>query len=317
MSLKSTFSRFKGALLSGNPAAYFGMLMIACTPPGNILDKLIFRHFVKHDDSNEVPPCVLIISPPRSGSTITYQVLTRLIPSVYFSNLHAVMPSYASTRLLKKNKMGLGLKGYKNYYGYSVAWNDVNEGNDVVSSFYEGNADKAEIRRRFIAFCKDMKATKDRPLIFKNVRNFFETSRLAEAVPELKFIRIKRDVDQIIQSEYKAFEQLGAFHPIPARLEGQLPVLGPHKFAVEMILEMEKVLDEQKHAIAPENYMEWHYEDFCENTLPMVKGLMENHLNMDTSKMRDYPTNLKASRSQKVSDADLQIIRDHIKTVQA
>ena len=132
MSLKSTFSRLSAAVLSRDKAAYFGMLIIALKPIGKL-----FRGKDKAVKLEQVRPSLLIISPPRSGSPITYQVIANHVPCVYYSNLHEIQPAKASDKLIKQRGKARH-SSYKSYFGYTYGWKGVNEGNDVVSSFLEG-----------------------------------------------------------------------------------------------------------------------------------------------------------------------------------
>jgi hypothetical protein len=316
MSFASTISRIKGALLSKKSSAYFGIMMIGLGPIFRILDAVLLKYFAKTHQLTEVPPTILIVSPPRSGSTITYQVLGRLIPCVYYTNLHAILPKYASTSLLKNDAFGK-VKGFNNYYGYSAGWNDVNEGNDVVSSFFDRAKDKAEIRRRFLEFCSDLGASNERPLIFKNVRNYFQIDKLIEAVPEIIILRVKRNIEQIIQSEVKGYKELKSFHPIPLELEGQEFTLKPTVFATKQIVSLERRLDEQsvylKDQLNFQNWIETNYESFCEDP----KRLCEILLNKLNSKLelRDLSFQLKASFTKKVSDSEVKEIQDELKSL--
>lgn len=312
MSLTSTISRIKGALLSKKSSAYFGMLMIGLGPIGRILDSVLLKHFAKTKQLTDIPPTILIVSPPRSGSTITYQVLSRLIPCVYYTNLHAVLPKYASTYLLKNDAFGK-VKGFNNYYGYSAGWNDVNEGNDVVSSFFDGAKDKTEIRQRFLNFSSDLGASNERPLIFKNVRNYYQIDKLIEAVPEIIILRVKRDIEQIIQSEVKGFKELKSFHPIPPELEGLQYKLKPTIFATKQIVSLEKRLDEQRDQLQFANWIETTYESFCKDPKGICNSLLKK-LNPDLQ-LRDLEFKLNASFTKKVSDTQAKEIQDELKSL--
>ena len=106
LSIFCQLKRLLGALCSGHPAAYMGLLLKAISPFSQPIDKIIYRASKAPDESPryfaELPPCIMIVSPPRSGSTVIYQVLVRAIPSVYISNLHSLFPYCASRYMIKK-----------------------------------------------------------------------------------------------------------------------------------------------------------------------------------------------------------------------
>lgn len=305
-SLAGNLKRLKGALNSGNSAAYLGIFVKAVSPFGHLLDTIIYGILSKNEPrDNNILTCLMIVSPPRSGSTIIYQVLTRVIPCVYISNLHEISQNFASYYLQKKKFFGENLSGFNNYYGYTSSINDVNEGNELIDSIFKDNADKNLIRKRFIKFVRMMRATQKQPLIFKNVRNYNNILRLHEAVPEIIFLRVKRNTEQVIQSVLRAYYELGKFHPIPEALINS-GINDPIEFSVRQILEMEQEIDNQKKQIKQSAWVEWTYEDFCSDTLPMIENLAQNYLNMDLSCLRKEAISepLRASYRLKVSEEE-------------
>ena len=294
--------RLSGAVHSGSPAARLGMLLKTLRPLARLFDKLLY-HAINNDEfkESELPPCVMIISPPRSGSTIIYQMLARAIPCVYFSNLHFLFPNYASSYLLRKNLFGANLTGFHNYYGYTTSIRDVNEGNEIVEAMLCGNAKRELIRKRFIKFLELMGATRQRPLIFKNVRAYSQITRLHQALPEMVFLRIKRDPEDLIQSVVYAYRELGTFHPIPEGLKS-LEISDSIEFAVRQFLDIEWSIEIQKEHVKSDSWLDWCYEDFCSDPWPMIENLAKNYLMMDlTCLRRDVLPELKISKRVKVS----------------
>ena len=300
--------RLLGAIQSGSPAARLGIFLKGLAPFTRILDRLFFQRDNINKYISEIPTCLMVISPPRSGSTITYQVLTRAVPSVYISNLHFLFPNGASSYMIRNNLFGTSRTGFQNYYGHTPSFTDVNEGNEIVEAILNDGADKELIRERFIKFVQSMRATPERPLIFKNVRAYSEILRLHEAVPELIFLRIKRNPEQTIQSVLHAYHELGTFHPIPASLQSK-DIENPIEFAVHQILEIERIIELQKKQIKPAVWLEWSYEDFCLDTEAMITNIAQNFLGMSLSDLhRDAIPKLKTSTRVKVSKYEA----DHI-----
>lgn len=272
--------RFKGAVKSGNRAAYLGIFLKGVRPATNFLDRIIPVRIGTDMNSRSLPPILMIVSPPRSGSTITYQVLTRVVPCVYLSNLHYLFPRHASSFMLQKKLFGKNISGFKNYYGYTAKINDVNECNEIVADFFSEGFEPEQIRKRFLAFLDRMKSDANRPLIFKNVRAYRHILNLHQAVPELIFLRIKRKTEMVVSSEYKAFLELGYFHPVPPELESER-IRDPLDFCVRQVLTIEKSIDRQKQAINDNNWLEWTYEGFCETPLEFIDRLAKNSLHVD------------------------------------
>lgn len=277
----SQINRLVGALKSGSPAARLSMLTMSVGFFCRLIDKMIYCSLaIKEEEDGRIPTCLMIISPPRSGSTIVYQVVVRAIPCVYISNLHSLFPNYASTYLLRKKLFGTNVDDLHNYYGHTSSLYDVNEGNEIIEAIFAGTPDQELIRKRFIKYAGMMRATTQYPLIFKNVRAYPYIADLHKAVPEIIFLRIKRDPEQTIQSLVRAYHDLGSFHPIPKTLVN-FKINDPIEFAVCQLLEIEREIDFQKEQIDHARWIEWWYKDFCSDPLPMIKDLAKNYFKVD------------------------------------
>ena len=301
--------RFVGALKSGSPAARLSMLTKSVGFFCRLIDKIIYRSLaIREENKGKLPPCLMIISPPRSGSTIVYQVVIRAIPCVYISNLHSLFPNYASTYLIRKKLFGKNIDNFHNYYGHTSSIYDVNEGNEIIEAIYAGSPGQELIRERFIKFAGVMRATNQRPLIFKNVRAYPYLADLHKAVPEIIFLRIKRDPEQTIQSVVRAYHELGSFHPIPKALVN-CKIDDPIEFAVYQINEIIREINSQKEQIDPARWIEWRYKDFCSDPLPMIKDLVKNYFKIDLKHFYiDAIPKLKVSNRVKVKpDEEMRI----------
>jgi len=296
-------SRLIGAIKSKHPAVYLGMLLRALGPFTRLLDQVLYRALSSNQiKKDKLPPCLMIVSPPRSGSTITYQVLVRVIPSVYISNLHYIFPNRASSYMVNKDLFRPHIYNFRNYYGYTSSIYDVNEGNEIVEAFFRDKATTEQIRERFIEFVAAMNATQDRPLIFKNVRAYNHIALLSSAVPEVVFLRIRRNPEQAIQSTLRAYHELGTFHPVPDNLKNT-KINDPVEFAVKQYLEIERQIDLQREQMKSSAWIEWQYEDFCFKTWSMIEDLAQNYLHMDADQLykNDVPI-LKASNRKKINN---------------
>jgi hypothetical protein len=207
-------------------------------------------------------------------------------------------------------KFGQNLYGYNNYYGYTTGLYDVNEGNEIIDKLLNEKKNIEPLRINFINFVMGMKASANQPLIYKNVKNYDKILTLHQAVPELIFLRVRRNLDQIIQSELKAHYELGTFNPIPDFLS-DTPYNDPVDFCVRQILGIEKKIDDQKEKISSTNWVEWSYEDFCDNTLAMIKNLAKKYLAIEENRLREHMLKepLRLSNNKKVSDSDIARIQ--------
>jgi len=307
-SFRNSLRRVKGAIVSGKRAAYLGMGLKLLKPITHRLDHLIgqFNSTAEMRSNDTVPPILMIVSPPRSGSTMIYQVLTRVIPSVYYSNFHFLFPLTASQIMQKFDLFGRKLHGFKNYYGYTPRMHDVNEGNDFMHRIFNSNI-TAQIRENFLTNLDWIRGGLDLPFIFKNVRYYSKISLIHQAIPEIIFLRIKREIAAVVKSELKGFESLGTFHPIPAELK-ETNISDPVEFCVRQILSINESIDLQKKEINPDSWIEWEYESFCEDPQAHILPVITEKLHMNQLRLRwdNLHDNLKASNYAQQELQDIQ-----------
>jgi hypothetical protein len=308
----SQVCRLIGALRSKNRAAYLGIALNLLKPFTKPIDKMLSIGFdLEQSAGRDIPPCVMIVSPPRSGSTIIYQALVRAIPSIYISNLHTIFPLHATACIMKRPYALSVLKSKSNYYGHTPWLRDVNEGNEFVDKLFKHGNGKKSIRNNFLKLIRTIQASKRLPFIFKNVRAYSQILPLHQAVPEIIFLRIKRDSEQVIQSVVRAYHELRTFHPIPENLKHS-PFDGPVEFAVRQVLEIERTIDSQKENIKDAKWLEWHYEDFCENPWAKIKNLAECYLQLPASCLHGAHSlgSINASHKIKVTLEEAESIKE-------
>jgi hypothetical protein len=301
----SQIKRLFGALRSGNKAAYVAILILIIGSPVRIIDTLIYslitQLFVRQ--KKKIPNCYLIVSPPRSGSTLIYQVLTRSLDCLYLSNLHQLIPCHASYVLNWLSSDSRKLT--RSYYGYTESLLDVNEGNNFINKIFENGDDPLVIREKFLRLLKRID-TRGKTIILKNVQVFDKIHLLQKAVPELKYVRIKREPLQIIQSTLRAYYELGTFHPVTSSMKSHnLPV----SMAVNQYCDIEKELDLQLSTIAPSSIYTIRYEQFCKDP----KSVISDEFWGNASRDYRFIPSLTLSKNQKISDQDLSEIKRALK----
>jgi len=249
---------------------------------------------------------VLVVGPPRSGSTLISQMLVRVIPCAYASNLHAIAP----TLMEKLRRSAPAVSGpLRSYYGYTGSLSDVNEANELFDAMFKGEPSRETLRRRFLTLAAGVGAGRDRPLIAKNVRSFERITELHAAVPELFFLRVRRDREQVVQSVLRAFHLLGTFHPIPRRLRGH-SMGDPVAFAVDQIGEIESRISEQLAGIPESQWTEWSYEGFCADPATLIDKLAVEQLQIAPEDLRRewFREQFRASFSTKVTPEESERI---------
>lgn len=302
MNLVRQAKRFAGAWRSGHPAARAGMMRKALRIVAGPLDRLAAWRLPVGDPAI-LPPCVLICSPPRSGSTITYQVIARVLPVAPIMNLHMVAPRSARRWQRWLRSVLRPADGFDNYYGHTRRWLDVNEGNEIVDFLFLDD-DPASVRARFADVAAWAGAGSGRPFVMKNVKIYQRITDLHRAVPELIFLRVRRTMSQIVQSELRGFRDLGTFNPIPPTLAG-VPFDDPVDFAVRQVSAIEQTLDEQLGQVPANRRIEWYYEDLCTDPRAHLRGLAESlGLHPEDLDWSGLGAGLRASERRKVPESE-------------
>jgi hypothetical protein len=308
--------RLKNAIFSKKKAAYLGILIYVVGPLTRLLDNIIFYVFAvffrknKRKDRSRLK-CILLFSTPRSGSTIIYQYLAKGISCHYISNLHVLLPNLASFIFSKKTFAKTAIF-WENYYGYTSSLFDVNEGNYFIDKLFKNNPDKKLLRKRFLKLLKQIDHTGNLPIVIKNVRNYDKVSKLYEAVPEVCFIQITREANQIIQSVLKAYYELGTFHPITNEMKSvNTPVLK----ACMQYYSITNTLTKQFADILDKSKAEINYETFCNDPKSVIEKISVYFFEKDlklNSELNSLPDKFNVSNKQKVTDAELEKINNFL-----
>lgn len=263
-----SYKRIQSAVTKGQSAGRQALLRRLIAPISWPIDKAFYR---KTTVVSKMPPCVIICSPPRSGSTLIYQVLARIFHCSFIANLHQLAPRHATELLTKGHQLLRPADGLQSFYGHTSALTDVSEGNEMVNYWFK-TFDEKEIRLRVLETMEWLQASVERPAIIKNVGLFDKISLLYAAVPEVTILRLKRNMQSVVESELRGFRELGSINPIPAGLDIKA-YENPAELVVNQILCIEKKLDEEMARIPQQRRLDWTYEEFLDSPKETVKKL--------------------------------------------
>ena len=306
----SNLKRLVGAIRSRHPAVYLGLAVKALSPFTRRLDDLILR-WAASDLTHQpnLPRCLFIVCPPRSGGTVIYQALTRAIPSIYLSNAHALFPALATRWLRSNRSQRRESQTFNNYYGYSSHLFDVYEGNEFFEWLHDPSdaihLSNQTLRLKFSRLIEQLSPLPTECVILKNARAYAAVAKLHGAVPEILFIRVKRERSQVVESVVRAFYELKSFHPVPPSLQ-ETNITDPIEYAVAQIEAIEATLDEQFATLSPEARIEISYEAFCLDPYAFINTLTYDFLKFPPGSVQDSSAlaQLKPSRRRKVSESD-------------
>ncbi len=309
LKLKTHTKRFKSALLSNNPAAHYALIRSAILPFCRLLDTVLSLFSREDKDPFSLPTVILLCSPPRSGSTVLFQVITRALDCSYVTNLHQLFPHSARALLSYLGKYLDTPRELSSYYGHTKELMNVNEGNHLVDYWFK-SMDTRSIRQRFIKSIRKIDSEKKPVIVLKNVKVYDRIFLLHQAVPELIFISIDRNTSQVVQSELKAFYELGYVNPIPDEIKN-VSSEDAVNYVVKQIVSMKTTMQSQLRKIPGRQVVYWNYEQFCKQPrecLEQISQRTQTDSNWSKLNIDLYP-----SSSQKVSDEERDRIEKLLK----
>jgi hypothetical protein len=304
-----------GALASGNRAAYLAIGIRAFSPVTRVLDALMRIVPAVEVDPAWVP-AVFMVGPPRSGATVIFQSLTSALPAVYPTNAHALFPFLGSQILNGINRVADRRPvNLKSFLGYTSGLRGVYEANEFfdwpeVRSKALSVEQKQRLRARYSRLIRQLAPRAGECVIMKNARRYDAVAALHQAVPELVFLRVRRNLADVVASAVRAYRDMGSFHPVPPQLH-DVSRDDPVEFAVRQICAIEESLDDQWRGLPQSVRLDVCYKEFCDDPRPAIETLAYNRLNLPRGSvtMSRPICSLRPSCRKKVSQDEMDRIR--------
>ena len=265
-------------LMSGQRAAYSTLIHEAMRLASRPLNSLLSgrERRLRQTAVADVPPVILVVGAPRSGTTLVYQTLARYLDVTYFSNLTSLFPDapLAGTgifRWLPRRQSA----DFRNFYGQTAGLSGPNDGFSVWNQWlgddrYVPRTDlttdeQRSMGRFFAVWC----AVFGKPFLNKNNRNAGCLDLLARAIPQSSVVVVRRDPLLVAQSLIHARQQVQGHKSVGWGLHSHSSDITGDPLAYvddvcDQVLRIETELDEQLKRIPQERIVEFTYEGFCE-----------------------------------------------------
>ncbi len=225
-------------------------------------------------------PAVFIVGPPRSGTTLIYELLVRWFKFSYISNLahRFYQTPVAATKLGKKkiNNWHQQLKSeYKSKYGSIYGWGAPSEGGWIWNrwfpeSYYLDETHVENIPRQIIqdtvhGLCKVMNG----PFLNKNVMHSVHMRLLDQLFPKCLFIHINREFKPNVRSIVRAHSQTAnnkqEWFSVKPREWQKYKNEDIVMRSVAQVYYTHKNIEEDAEFIGSGRVFTLAYEDFCQN----------------------------------------------------
>jgi hypothetical protein len=286
---RDPFGLVRRMLRSGDRAAYTALCLAGMELGLAPLD-LALRSYEKrlHQRSAAYSdlPILLVVGAPRSGSTLVYQALVSGLDVSYFSNLGSLFPrAPIAASLLFGGAPRTRPKPFRSYYGNTAglsgpsdAFSIWNRWLGATDRYHAPASIDEEQSRSMREFFDTWLSTFGRPLVNKNNRNTDCLALLAAALPNARFVVVRREPEYVAQSLVLAREQIQGSRFVgwgllsqdsnpDAGREGYLDDVCRQVFAIEARLrEGEAQVDARR-------FLNVAYESFCEDPVGAVRRI--------------------------------------------
>ena len=275
-------------LRSGRTAAYNALIrefLSLLVRPIDKLLKLKEQKLLLNDQDSKAFPVILVVGPPRSGSTFIYQALASALPVTYLNNFGALFsdaPLVASK--VFQNVLAKSSPSLRSYYGNTEKITDPNDGFNI-SDRRLGNDRYTpqqnipqDLKEDMNSFFNAWTTTFKKPFINKNNRNTTCASMLASSLENAYVIMIKRDPIFVAQSLLLAREEIQGDRNIGWGL-GCNHISTYHQsdsalhHVAEQVAWIYAALDQQAHAIPSDRLITIDYESFCHDPNPTILNI--------------------------------------------
>lgn len=307
-------------LVSGRRAAWSALfreaLSIAVKPVDAVLqfkERKVFTHL---NASNL--PLMLIVGPPRCGTTLVYQVLSHCLDVSFPNNLSSLFPKSPMT---VNGLAGNARADFESFYGQTAGMGGPNDAFHVWNRWlgddrYVTRTDLSDhelkdMRQFFSAWSKKF----GKPFLNKNNRNVHCIEQLAKAIPQAYFIGVSRDPICVARSLIRARETVQGDKKIGWGLQCQEKHcheddLGYVQDVCDQVQRNDLELQTQLGGLDQDTVFWIQYESFCENPNLIVDEIVSTipQLKRRSDEFKLGIDALRVSESELLSDEEEEIL---------
>lgn len=308
-------------LASGRRAAWSALfreaLSIAVKPADFVL-QFHERKLLKGSDSND-HPMVLIVGPPRCGTTLVYQVLSHCLNVSFPTNLSAMFPK---SPLSVNRVAGKAKADFESFYGQTAGMSGPNDafhlwnrwlGDDRYLTALElTDAQINDMKQFFHAWSGKF----GKPFLNKNNRNVHCIDQLSKALPQAFFVGVFRDPICVARSLIHARETVQGDKKVGWGLQCQEQHchdddLGYVQDVCDQVQRNELDLHTQLNGLDQNRVVRIRYESFCENTDVSVDEIVARVPSLDRKAGAFLlgPNAFRVSQSRLLADDEEAILR--------
>lgn len=277
---------------------------------------------------------IFIIGPPRSGTTLTYQLLTQCLDVAYITNLEARFPyapllgaSFSKWRKSPSRKD----VDFSSEYGRTHGKLGPNEAGQFWYRWFPGGEKvyvrsgelPEECRNDMHAHVRAIQNIKGgNPLCFKNVYHSARIGALKETFPDATFLIVKRPPLEIAQSILRARRKAGSgkenWWSIP--LPPPIGIPEHMDWAQQIVRQTHDIyaeIESQRKAIGEDAFLDIDYQQLCNRPGGMVERIMLflNQKQVKVTRTATPPTAFPIHDTSSVNQGDLDALNQAFENI--
>ena len=259
------------------------------------------RRVLERATTTGMPPPIMVVGPPRSGTTLLYRILTESFATAHFVRLCSALPETPVTavQLARRLRLEDSKGNIDNHYGQSAGWASPHEAGVVWRRWLpteDPDRQAALPPREHPATLRATIAalsalTGGAPFVSKNLSNSFFLERIYDAVGPMLVIRCRRDPADTALSILRGRldhvsrpNQWWSIRPPGWRAAAEKPVEDQIAFQISSTREAIKRAEKQ---LLPGGcrFIDATYEDFALEPRTLVDAVSEEYVLMPRARI--------------------------------
>jgi len=227
---------------------------------------------------------VFIIGAPRCGSTLLYQLMLDYYDFGYISNLHCRFygaPSLVERVIAPTRRRRAS--SYESDHGRVRGWTAPSECGDYWYRFFRRrpqytplSATSKESLRNLRRSVRAIGRAMGRPVLFKNLLSGLRIEPILEALPEAKFIVVRRSVldtaHSILEARMNLYGDYNKWFSVEPPEVDSLREKPPHEQAADQVRLIYALIDRDRR-LAPGAFTDVDYEKLCGDTRSVLDSI--------------------------------------------
>jgi len=285
--------------------------------------------FFMAEVKEDTPPPLFIIGVPRSGTTLTYQMITQQLQVGYFTAVMGYlygMPNIIA-RLIRpfldretppifESHYGK-IKGFFSPSEHANYWFQWFPSNSNLGHYVEPDEINLQDYYSLKKSIQSITVIMQKPMVFKSLYLGMTAGILAQIFPKARFICVRRDhfmtCQSLLLARYKQNNPQKWWSIKPPYYKSLLsfPIW---KQVTEQVFYTEKIILRDLKQYAPERYLELYYEDVCKKPQEIIRNIIDWLEPIGYQACKDMRIPKKFTLSQKIFLDEIMVLRimDHL-----